>query len=77
MKRVFKTGATFGIKETMEAARLISVYEAGSAYMGYGKYVSILNMSTFWNSLQGPNLNDSRPNNIDMLFILTHCTNVF
>lgn len=46
VERVFWTGVTFGIKESKET-HLFSVYGARRANLGYRKYASILNLSTF------------------------------
>lgn len=59
-KESFNTEATFKTKDSKKIC-FIFIYRVGNAYLNCEKYVSIFNMSTFKNILQGFNFNYSKP----------------
>ena len=67
VERFFRNKQFFGIKESNEVC-FVFTYRVGNTYLDHEKYVSILNMSTFRNILQGSNLNDSKSNSKTKLF---------
>lgn len=58
LERFFWTWSTLGDKESKNVC-LITSYRTWSTLVGYGMYVTIFNMSAFWNGLQRPHFGNS------------------